>query len=157
MHPAVRRQYAGACPRCGMALEPERVTATPAPNAEYRAMKQRFWWALALALPVFGLEMCGHMVPAFHHLMIAVFWPGASQWAQAVLAKPVVLGAGWSFFVRGLMSLRNGQLNMFTLVAMGMGIALGYSMVALRAPGAFFRPNCAMGRAWLRYTSRRRR
>lgn len=132
MHPEVRQDHPGACPLCGMALEPEIVTAA-GPVAEYLDMRRRFWIALALALPVFLLEMGGHLLPALHHLIA----PDISHWIQAVLATPVVVWAGSPFFARAWVSLKTRHLNMFTLVAMGTGVAWGYSVVALLAPAAF--------------------
>ena len=133
MHPEVRQEHAGACPVCGMALEPELVSTTAGPSEEYVDMRRRFRIAFALALPVFVLEMGGHMLPA-HHRLIS---PGVSHGVQAVLATPVVLWAGWPFFARAWVSLKTRHLNMFTLVALGTGVAWSYSMVALLAPGAF--------------------
>ncbi|EQB10791.1 MULTISPECIES: copper-transporting P-type ATPase [Sphingobium] len=132
MHPQVRRDGPGACPICGMALEPERAAAQ-APNPELLNMTRRFWIALLLALPVFVLEMGGHLVPAIHHLVP----PHISTWVQFVLATPVVLWAGWPFFERAGVSLRTGHLNMFTLIGMGTGVAWTYSVVATLVPGIF--------------------
>ena len=133
MHPEVRQDHPGACPICGMALEPELAQADTGPGEEYLDMRRRFWIALALALPVFLLEMGGHMLPALHYLIA----PAVSHWVQATLATPVVLWAGWPFFARAWVSLKTRHLNMFTLIAMGTGVAWGYSVVALLAPGAF--------------------
>jgi len=133
MHPEVRQDHAGACPICGMALEPEVASANTGPGAEYLDMRWRFRVALALALPVFLLEMGGHLFPAIHHLIA----PEISHGVQAVLATPVVLWAGWPFFARAWVSLKTRHLNMFTLVAMGTGVSWAYSMVALLVPQAF--------------------
>jgi Cu+-exporting ATPase len=133
MHPEVRQDRPGACPICGMALEPETASATSGPSPELADMTRRFWIGLALALPVFLLEMGGHLFPALHHLVPMRI----STWIQLVLATPVVLWAGWPFFVRGSASLKTRNLNMFTLIAMGTGVAWGYSMVATLAPGLF--------------------
>ncbi|MEO0031193.1 MAG: hypothetical protein RIS94_951 [Pseudomonadota bacterium] len=133
MHPEVRQDHAGACPICGMALEPETITADTGPSPELADMTRRLWIALALAVPVFVLEMGGHLWPMLHHIVPA----RVSTWVQMVLATPVVLWAGWPFFARGWASLRTRHLNMFTLVAMGTGVAWAYSMVAALAPGAF--------------------
>jgi Cu+-exporting ATPase len=133
MHPEVRQDHPGACPICGMALEPETASATSGPSPELVDMTRRFWIGLALALPVFLLEMGGHLFPALHHLVPMRI----STWIQLVLATPVVLWAGWPFFVRGWASLKTRNLNMFTLIAMGTGVAWGYSMVAALAPGLF--------------------
>ncbi|MFZ4806770.1 MAG: heavy metal translocating P-type ATPase [Hyphomicrobiaceae bacterium] len=132
MHPEVRQIGAGACPLCGMALEPELVTAEATANPELADMTRRLWFGLALALPVFLLEMGGH---------IAGWQPFANQqmanWVQMMLATPVVLVAGWPFFERGWASVRTGHLNMFTLIAIGTGTAWLYSVVATVAPDIF--------------------
>nr|WP_318248339.1 heavy metal translocating P-type ATPase [Novosphingobium percolationis] len=133
MHPEVRQDHPGACPICGMALEPEMVTADTAPSAELVDMTRRFWIGLVLTLPVFALEMGGHLFPALHHLLS----PAASAWVQLALATPVVLWAGFPFFERGWISVRTRKLNMFTLIAMGTGVAWAYSVVATVAPGIF--------------------
>ncbi len=133
MHPEVLRQGPGTCPICGMALEPLVPTADSGPNPELADMTRRFWIGLILALPVFVLEMGGHIFPALHHLVPAK----ASAWTQLALATPVVLWAGWPFFTRAWASLVNRNLNMFTLIAMGTGVAWGYSIVATLAPGIF--------------------
>jgi Cu+-exporting ATPase len=132
MHPEIRQVGPGACPICGMALEPVTVTADSGPNHELADMSRRFWIGLALAAPVFALEMGGHLTG----LMMLVSRQ-TSNWIQLGLATPVVLWAGWPFFVRGWASLRTRSLNMFTLIAMGVGVAWTYSMVAALAPGAF--------------------
>jgi Cu+-exporting ATPase len=133
MHPEVRQDHPGACPICGMALEPATVTAETGPSPELRDMSRRFRIGLVLALPVFLLEMGGHIFPALHHLVPM----RVSTWIQLVLATPVVLWAGWPFFERGWASLKSRNLNMFTLIAMGTGVAWAYSMVAALAPGVF--------------------
>ena len=132
MHPEVRQVGPGACPICGMALEPELATADAAPNPELVDMTRRFWIGLALAAPVFALEMGGHLVD-----LHGVISPTASNWVQLALATPVVLWAGWPFFVRGWQSLLTRNLNMFTLIAMGTGVAWLYSVAATIAPGIF--------------------
>ena len=132
MHPQIRQVGPGACPICGMALEPELVAATSEPNPELVDMKRRFWLGLALALPVVALEMGGHLVNL--HMIVASIW---SNWLQFVFATPVVLWAGWPFFVRGWQSLVTRNLNMFTLIAMGTGVAWLYSVVAIVFPGLF--------------------
>jgi len=133
MDPEVRQDHPGPCPICGMALEPELVSADAGPSAELVDMTRRLWIGLALALPVFALEMGSHIFPALHHLVPARL----SGWLQGALATPVVLWVGWPFFQRGWVSVRTRHLNMFTLIAMGTGVAWAYSMVALLAPGAF--------------------
>jgi len=116
-----------------MALEPAMPDADAGPSAELLDMQRRFHIGLALALPVFLLEMGGHLVPALHHLVP----PRLSVWIQFLLATPVVLWAGWPFLVRGWTSIRTRHLNMFTLIAMGTGVAWSYSVVATIAPSIF--------------------
>ena len=132
MHPQIRQVGPGSCPICGMALEPETVSLDDKPNPELADMTRRFWIGLALALPAVVLEMGGH-------LMGGHGWvdPTLSNWIQLAFATPVVLWAGWPFFVRGWQSLVTRNLNMFTLVAMGTGVAYVYSLVATVAPGVF--------------------
>jgi len=134
MHPEIRQQGPGNCPICGMALEPLEVTTEAAPNEELADMTRRFWIGLVLALPVFVLEMGAH-IPGLdlHHLMP----PRVSVWLQFLLGTPVVLWAGWPFFVRGWQSIVNRSLNMFSLIALGTGAAYAYSVVATLAPGVF--------------------
>lgn len=133
MHPEIRQAGPGACPICGMALEPVVVTAENGPSVELVDMTRRFWIALALSLPVLVLEMGGHLWPAVHD----VISPRASTWVQLVLATPVVLWTGAPFFVRGWVSVRTRNLNMFTLIAMGTGVAWLFSAVATIAPDVF--------------------
>ena len=133
MHPQIRQDRPGPCPICGMALEPAAVTLDSGPSLELADMTRRFWIALALTLPVFLLEMGGHLVPRLHHLLPL----HASIWVQLTLATPVVLWAGLPFFQRGWDSLRSRNLNMFTLIALGTGVAWLYSIVAALAPGIF--------------------
>ncbi|MCG7361300.1 heavy metal translocating P-type ATPase [Roseomonas sp. ACRSG] len=134
MHPEVRQQGPGNCPICGMALEPLEVTAEAAPNAELADMTRRFWIGLVLTLPILVLEMGSH-IPGLdlHHLVP----PRVSVWLQFLLGTPVVLWAGWPFFVRGWQSVVNRSLNMFSLIALGTGAAYLYSLVATFAPGVF--------------------
>ena len=133
MHPEVRQDHPGACPICGMALEPAEIGPDSGTSPELIDMARRFRIGLVLALPVFVLEMGGHIIPALHHMVPMRL----SIWIQLVLATPVVLWAGWPFFERGWASLRSRNLNMFTLIAMGTGVAWAYSMVAALAPGLF--------------------
>ncbi|WP_041391991.1 heavy metal translocating P-type ATPase [Sphingobium sp. SYK-6] len=133
MHPEIRQDHPGACPICGMALEPATVTADTGPSHELIDMTRRFWIGLALAIPVFILEMGAHLSPGMHRLVPM----SVSVWVQFVLATPVVLWAGWPFFERGWASLRTRNLNMFTLIAMGTGVAWTYSVVATLAPQLF--------------------
>ncbi|MBA3053982.1 MAG: heavy metal translocating P-type ATPase [Sphingomonadales bacterium] len=133
MHPEIRQDHPGACPICGMGLEPEMVTADTGPSAELTDMTRRFWIALVLTIPIFVLEMGVHLVPALHNLVPMRL----SGWIQFALATPVVLWAGWPFFERGWASLKTRNLNMFTLIAMGTGVAWLYSVIATLAPGIF--------------------
>jgi len=133
MHPEIRRDAPGSCPICGMALEPVMVTADEGPSAELVDMTRRFWIGLVLTVPVFLLEMGGHLFPALHHVVP----PAWSVWIQFVLATPVVLWAGWPFFERAWLSLKTRNLNMFTLIAMGTGVAWIYSAIATLMPGLF--------------------
>ena len=132
MHPEIRQQGPGSCPICGMALEPLAVAADQKPNPELIDMKRRFWIGLALAVPVAALEMGGHLTG-----LTMILGQQFSNWVQLVLATPVVLWAGWPFFVRGWQSLLTRNLNMFTLIAMGTGVAWVYSVVATFAPDIF--------------------
>jgi Cu+-exporting ATPase len=132
MHPQVRQKGPGTCPICGMALEPEIATTDAAPNHELIDMARRFWVGLSLTIPVFVLEMGSHL-SNLHHLVS----PKLSSFIQMTLATPVVLWAGWPFFVRGWASVKSLHLNMFTLVALGTGIAWLYSMVATLMPSIF--------------------
>jgi Cu+-exporting ATPase len=132
MDPQIRQVGPGTCPICGMALEPELVSLDDKPNPELVDMTRRFWIGLALALPAVVLEMGGHLVGG-HGLIDPVL----SNWIQLASATPVVLWAGWPFFVRGWQSLVTRNLNMFTLVAMGTGVAYVYSLVATLAPQLF--------------------
>ena len=132
MHPQIRQTGPGNCPICGMTLEPVVATADAGPNPELIDMTRRFWIGLALAIPVMALEMGGHLTNL--HMVLG---QNLSNWIQLVLATPVVLWAGWPFFVRGWQSLVTRNLNMFTLIAMGTGVAWLYSIVATIAPGAF--------------------
>jgi Cu+-exporting ATPase len=132
MHPQIRQVGPGSCPICGMALEPVLVTAEAGPSHELADMTRRFWIGLALSMPVVALEMGGHLAGLGHTIS-----QQTSNWIQMLLATPVVLWAGWPFFVRGWQSLVNRSLNMFTLIAMGTGVAWVYSMVATLAPDVF--------------------
>ena len=133
MHPEIRQTGPGACPICGMALEPVTVTADMGPSAELRDMTHRFWIGAVLSVPVIVLEMGRHLIDPLYDAIPS----DVSAWAQLVLATPVVLWCGWPFFVRGWQSVRTRNLNMFTLIAMGTGIAWIYSVVATLAPGIF--------------------
>jgi Cu+-exporting ATPase len=132
MHPEIRQVGPGSCPICGMALEPEVVSLDAPPNPELADMTRRFWIGLVLALPAVVLEMGGHLVGG--HGWVD---PTLSNWIQFAFATPVVLWAGWPFFVRGWQSLLTRNLNMFTLIAMGTGVAYVYSVIGTVAPGIF--------------------
>jgi len=133
MHPEVRQLGPGSCPICGMALEPLVVTASSGPSPELADMSRRFWIALVLSVPVVLLEMGRDLSSSLDELIA----PSPAKWAQLVLATPVVLWAGWPFFTRGWASIRTMQLNMFTLIAMGTGVAWLFSVVATITPDLF--------------------
>ena len=132
MHPEIVRDGPGYCPICGMALEPMTPSASDGPNPELRDMKRRFVVGLVLSLPLLVIEMGGHVFGIDRFIP-----PTLNPWVQMALATPVVLWAGWPFFARGVASVRNRSLNMFSLIALGTGAAWGYSMVAAIAPGLF--------------------
>jgi Cu+-exporting ATPase len=134
MHPEIVQDGPGACPKCGMALEPRVPDLTDAPNPELADMTRRFWIGVALGAPVFVVSM-GDMLTggALGHR----FGANAVNWMGLVLATPVVLWCGWPFFERMWQSLVNVSPNMFTLIGLGVGAAYGYSTVATIAPGVF--------------------
>jgi Cu+-exporting ATPase len=132
MHPQIRRIGPGSCPICGMALEPVIATEETGPSPELRDMTRRFWIGLALTLPVVALEMGAHLTGLAH-----VIGRQSANWIQMLFATPVVLWAGWPFFVRAWQSLLSRNLNMFTLIAMGTGVAWLYSVVATLSPEIF--------------------
>ena len=121
MHPEIEQVGPGACPICGMALDPKDVLAGPADNSELIDMMRRFWVSAALSLPLLVIAMA-HMLPG--QPMQIVLSPGLAVWLQLVLATPVVLWGGLVFFERGWASIRTGNLNMFTLIALGTGVGL---------------------------------
>jgi len=131
MHPQVQRAGPGSCPICGMALEPMTPTAADAANPELHDMTRRFWVCVALSVPLVVLAMAGDIGNP------ALLPPPAAIWVQLVLATPAVLWGGWPFFERGWRSLVSRRLNMFTLIALGTGVAYGYSLVAALMPGIF--------------------
>ena len=133
MHPEIVRDRPGTCPKCGMALEPREATADQA-NPELTDMRRRFWVSAILALPVFVLAMVADLAPEWLRPALS---PAAVQWIQFVLATPVVLWGGWPFFVRGWQSVATWNLNMFTLIGLGVAVAWGYSLVALLVPSIF--------------------
>jgi P-type Cu+ transporter len=134
MHPEVRRAQPGACPLCGMALEPLQPTGQPERNPELRDMARRFWIGAALAIPLVILDMAGDVGAVNAHRRIS---PVASMWIELTLATPVVLWAGWPLLERGWASIRQRSLNMFSLIALGVCTSYLYSVAAFLAPGAF--------------------
>jgi len=132
MHPEVVRSEPGDCPICGMALEPRNAQVED--NAELSDMTRRFWTSAALALPVFVMAMTTDLMPQVMPVFVSM---KALQWMEFALATPAVLWAGWPIFQRGWASLVNRSLNMFTLIALGVGVAWTYSVVAMLLPGIF--------------------
>ena len=134
MHPQIVRDAPGSCPICGMALEPRTVSVGEGPDPELIQMSRRFWIGLVLTLPLLVFVM-GDMLPGrpLRHLIS----PRVSAWLQLVLATPVVLWAGWPFFERGWASVVNRSLNMFTLIALGTGMAYAFSVAGTVASGLF--------------------
>lgn len=131
MHPEIRQQGPGTCPICGMALEPEQPSLDDAPNPELADFTRRWWVSAALAVPLLILTMG----PEFFGLHLVD--PAYSPWIQLVLTAPIILWAGWPFFARGWTSIVTRKLNMFTLIAIGVGAAFLYSLMATFAPGLF--------------------
>ena len=131
MHPQIVRKEPGSCPICGMALEPMTPTFGEAANPELRDMTRRFWVCVALSLPLVALAMAQDFANS------APLATRAAEWGQLLLATPAVLWGGWPFFRRGWASIVNRRLNMFTLIALGTGVAYVYSLVAALAPGVF--------------------
>ncbi len=134
MHPEIRHAGPGDCPICGMALEPLEPSAQSPDDSELRSMKRRFWVSAALTLPLFALEMLRHLPALATFTHESAPWFG---WFGLAVTTPVVSWGGWPFFVRAAHSLKNRSLNMFTLIALGVGAAFGYSLVAQFAPGLF--------------------
>ncbi|RPI49838.1 MAG: cadmium-translocating P-type ATPase [Acidobacteria bacterium] len=134
MHPEVRQKRPGSCPICGMALEPVTLSLEEQPNEELDDMTRRFWWSLALTLPILA-AMASEFLPG-QPIQRAVS-PRTLNFIELALATPVVLWGGWPFFVRGWASLVSRHFNMFTLIALGVGAAYGFSVVATLAPGLF--------------------
>jgi len=133
MHPEIVQDHPGNCPSCGMALE-FRTVEVEEKNEELIDMNRRLWIGVALSLPVFLLAMLADLAPGLLPQGLSM---QIVQWAEFVLATPVVLWCGWPFFERGWLSLKTRNLNMFTLIAIGVGVAFSYSVVALLAPGLF--------------------
>jgi Cu+-exporting ATPase len=138
MHPEIRQDHPGACPKCGMALEPEQPTLDDGENPELADFKRRFWWTLPLTAVVTFLAMAGHRLQWFE--------AGTQSWIELVLTLPVALWAGWPFFVRGAQSIVNRSPNMWTLIGLGTSAAFLYSVVATVAPGVFPASFVSMGR-----------
>jgi P-type Cu+ transporter len=138
MHPEVQQDHPGACPKCGMALEPEMPTLDEGESPELTDFKRRFFWTLPLTLIVFVLAMGGHR--------LRLFEMATQSWIELVLTLPIVLWAGWPFFVRGFQSVINRSPNMWTLIGLGTFAAFAYSVVATVAPGVFPASFVSMGR-----------
>ena len=138
MHPEVRQDHPGNCPKCGMTLEPMLPTLDDDENPELGYFSRRFWWTLPLTVIVTLLAMAGHR--------LQWFGMGVQSWVELVLSVPIVLWAGWPFFVRGVQSIRLRSPNMWTLIGLGTGAAFAYSVVATLAPDAFPASFQAMGR-----------
>ncbi len=133
MHPEIVQDHPGNCPKCGMALEP-RTIEVEEKNEELTDMSRRFWISVVLALPVFLLAMVADLAPA---LLPDALTMKTVQWIEFVFATPVVMWCGWPFFVRGWQSVKSWNLNMFTLIGIGVGVAWSYSVVALLFPGIY--------------------
>jgi Cu+-exporting ATPase len=131
MHPQIQRNEPGTCPICGMALEPEQPSLDDGPNPELVDFTRRTWVAAALTVPLLAISMIAEL------LGVSFLPPALNPWAQLMLTAPIVLWAGWPFFQRGWTSILTGRLNMFTLVALGVGAAFLYSVVATIAPSLF--------------------
>jgi len=144
MHPQIRQPKPGACPICGMALEPENIADSEADNSELKDMTRRFWVAAVLSAPLLLFTMGAHLpIVWLHDFLMSSF----ARWGQLILATPVVLWAGWPFFERGWASLRNKSLNMFTLIALGVGVAYLYSVIVLFLPKEIWQSLSADGGA----------
>jgi P-type Cu+ transporter len=138
MHPEIRQDHPGACPKCGMALEPLMPSLDEDDNPELRDFTRRFWWTLPLTATVTVLAMFGHR--------LGWFSMATQSWVEFTLSVPIVLWAGWPFFVRGVQSIVNRSPNMWTLIGLGTSAAFVYSVVATAAPGLFPDSFVAMGR-----------
>jgi len=138
MHPEVRQDHPGACPKCGMALEPEMPSLDEGESPELVDFRRRFWWTLPLTVIVTVLAMFGHRLQLFDM--------ATQSWVELVLSAPIVLWAGWPFFVRGVQSVVNRSPNMWTLIGLGTSAACVYSVVATVAPGVFPASFVSMGR-----------
>ncbi|MSQ60890.1 MAG: heavy metal translocating P-type ATPase [Betaproteobacteria bacterium] len=138
MHPEIRQERPGTCPKCGMALEPEMPSLEEEQNPELKDFRRRFWWTLPLTVVVFVLGMFGHR--------FGWFSMSTQSWIELALSIPIVLWAGWPFFVRGWKSVVNRSPNMWTLIGLGTGAAFVYSVAATVAPGIFPSSFVSMGR-----------
>ena len=138
MHPEIRQDHPGNCPKCGMSLEPEMPTLEESEDPELRDFKHRFFWTLPLTVVVTVLAMAGHRLQWFEM--------GTQSWIELVLTVPIVLWAGWPFFVRAVQSVANRSPNMWTLIGLGTAAAFAYSVVATVAPGVFPASFVSMGR-----------
>src|SRR5712692_6386552 len=127
MHPEVRQMGPGACPKCGMALEPVTASAAEEDNSELKDMTRRFWVSLILTIPVLLVGMAD-VLPG--HLLGRLASPRVWTWFELIVATPVILRGGWPFFVRAWQSVVNRSLNMFTLIGLGVAVAYGYSVMA---------------------------
>ena len=134
MHPEIIKDSPGNCPICGMALEQKTISIEEEKNPELIDMTRRFWIGLALALPLVFIEMGKHIPGMTQNSLLG---SPMLKWLQLILATPVVLWGGWSFFGRGVQSIVNRGPNMFTLIALGVSVAYGYSLVTVFAPGIF--------------------
>ena len=136
MHPEVVQDQPGNCPKCGMALEPRTVYAEEEENPELVDMRRRFWVSLGLTIPLLAMVM-GSMIPGVQSFLDSLAPPHLWGWVELGLATPVVLWGGWPFFVRGVQSIINRSLNMFTLIGLGVSVAYIYSIIAELFPGIF--------------------
>ena len=135
MHPEIKQEHPGNCPICGMALEPLAVNIeVEEENEELKDMSRRFWIGAALSFPVFILSMIADLMPAWLPFGITM---QIVQWIGFILSTPVVWWGGWPFFVRGWQSIKTWNLNMFTLIGLGTGVAYGYSLIAVLFPDRF--------------------
>src|SRR5438132_13669277 len=145
MHPEIEQDHPGACPKCGMTLEPKTVGQDEEEQKEIGSLSRKFWIALVLTIPVLIIAM-GHAIPGLH--IDSIIPKRIAKWIEFALTTPVVLWAGGFFFTRAWRSIVNRSLNMFTLIAVGVGAAYFYSAVAVIAPGIFphsFRSDSEVG------------
>lgn len=134
MHPEIRQEGPGSCPICGMALEPETFSLDTGPDPEYIDMRRRFWASALFTIPLFIFAM-GELIP--NNPFDGLLSPSTGQWLQLLLASPVILWGAWPFFVRGIQSVRTMNLNMFTLIGLGVAVAYGFSVFATIFPDTF--------------------